>query len=253
MNELEYFDRVEAYAEGRMKAAEKQVFEKELDQNEMLRKEYEAYLASAKILDQLAFEQLRQKVAAIENRGKNRGLFPLRRVLAIAAGLLLLLTIGSLWHYDRYFSNEALLAKYYEFPNVSGLKRAGDRALTFEEAYIAIAKKDFSTAINLLNSFPSTDPNYWEAQYILANLYLKTGQGQKAAETFERVLLLVVDQPEGYTKNIDWWLIMAHLQVGDLEVVKSSLKTLLTQPDHPYHADALSLNSDLNNFWRKLK
>lgn len=251
MKNLNHFDRVEAYIEGQIPAEERRQFEKELEENEDLKKEYEAYLASLQLLDELAFDALKHRAKSLENE-KTSGSLSFRRAWAIAAGILLLLVAGGLGYANLFYSNEALIMAYS--PGDNTLRRAHQGTEDTEHAYYiafqAWQEGDLNSAISHLLTIPPADPAYPQAQYFLANLYLETDRPDQAIRIFEALL---ERNDIRFADSSEWGLVLAYLQKGDMQTLEARLEELIAQSNHPYHDEALSLKRKLDSFWRKLQ
>lgn len=255
MNDIQYLERIEAYLGGELSPEEHDAFEKELAENPDLKEEYDAYLLSLEVIDQMTFKNLMQKAAAHEKKREARRFTISRRMLAVAACILLILGIGSFWYAGQNYSNQAVFAQHFQFPNTDNLIRGEDGEESepvsiFREALWAYENQDLTKAVNLLASISEEAPNYNMAQYYLGNLYLESRRPKEATAAFEAFL----SSPENrYAEDSEWGLILAYLQKGEMETVNARLEKILTQPDHFHYDDARTLKRKLGSFWRRLR
>ena len=117
MKQLNHFDRILDYAEGRMDDGQRAAFEAELSVNEGLREEYDAFRASQKALEVLAFEELGNMQGEVEKEGRAVPIW--QRAWARAAAVLLLMGVGLFWYANGQYGNRSLADAYFMTPNVS--------------------------------------------------------------------------------------------------------------------------------------
>lgn len=250
MSDLIYFERVEAYAEGQMKAEDAAQFEKELQENNALKQEYEAYLASQKAMEGLAYDLLRAKMAKLEKKKEAKRFFIGRRMLSIAAGFLLLIAATSgLLYSNLSYSNQSLYADHFEFPNVSLIRGESDAESAYDNAVQAYQNKDFDTAVNELNAISAEESIYNSAQYFLGAVYLESKRPEQAASVFQNLLQ---KNDKRYDKNVEWNLVLTYLQSGNTQEVNNRIDAILAEPNHPFANQARQLKKNMNSFWRKM-
>ncbi len=175
-----------------------------------------------------------------------------RRLMAIAAAIMVLVVAGMFRHANNQYSNQALVADNHAMPSPAILLKGGDADDTkniFAKAADACSTKDYEKGIALLASVPPSDAAYNKAQFHLGNLYLTTEQPKKAIGVFSS---LKETGDVRYAEDTDWLLILAFLQNGDLEKVKLGLDAILQNPDHSLFNQASSLQKKLNSAWRGL-
>ena len=174
----------------------------------------------------------------------------LRNYLAIAAGILLLIMAGGFWFTNRHYSDSALLADAYNFPQFSEVidfKGGNGVENLLQNGGNAYRDGNYENAIQLLSTIQDTSVHYNAAQFNLGNLFLKTTQSQKAINAFSSI-----QKGTQYQEEIDWYLALAWLQKNNTTQTKVELEKILQNPKHSFYNKALDLNNSLKSFYRKL-
>ncbi len=260
MEELKYYDRINEYVEGSMSSENRQLFESELKTNDALKTEYDLYLATMKTLEVFALDQISEELKSLSIAEENTLhdssesipsgriiSFP-RRILGLAATLLLLIVAGTLWWSNAQYSDRQLAKRNFITPNLSTVR--GDTNLEIlTEASEAFYQGKYKMIIKQLQSLDSSHPAYVDAQFILGYTYLKNEQPQDALTAFQKVLKSDKDQLKA---SAEWHMILAHLDVGDQKAAEIALDELLQYPTGAYYSKAKTLKKDLDSFWHKL-
>ncbi len=260
MEELKYFDRIEVYVDGNMSSEDQQLFESELKTNVDLKTEYDAYLATKQTLEVFALEQISEELKSLsivkentlhdssESIPSGRIISFPRRILGLAATLLLLIVAGTLWWSNAQYSDKQLARNNFITPNLSTVR--GDANLEIlAEASEPFYQGKYKITINQLQALDTSHPAYVDAQWLLGYAYLKNGQPQDALTAFQKVLKSDKDQLKA---SAEWHMILAYLDAGDQQAAEIALDELLQQPSGAYYSKAESLKKDLDTFWHKL-
>ncbi|HFA52073.1 MAG TPA: hypothetical protein ENJ95_23905 [Bacteroidetes bacterium] len=248
MKELKHFDQIHAYAEGQMDSGQRQAFEKELTADAELRAEYDAFLASQKAMEVLAFEQLGKMMGSRSPGAGARDVkvVPLwRRAWAQAAAVLLLAGAGLLWYANSQYKNELLADAYYIEPNLSPARGNGNGNLADQAAY-AFESGNIEEAIRLAASADPGSSYFQDAQHILGHAYLKNGQFDLAVKAFEKVT-----NPE-WADDSDWHRALALLAAGRTDEAEKLLVDISNKNEEGYGKRADKLLDKLKSGWRKL-
>lgn len=161
-------------------------------------------------------------------QAKVRPLRPILVRIAAAAVILLLLGVGLQQYMQSQYSDQALVADYYQNPGDNNLmgseKPAADEVtLKFRNAHQLLEKQNFTGAElafkNLLAELDQLNLDPLTRQYLKQN-----------AEWNYTLALLGTDQED--------------------QVVLSSLEAIIANPDHEYQKKATELKRKLNSFWR---
>lgn len=245
-----YFDRIESYVEGTNPPEQKRQFEKDLEDDPSLKEEYQAYLATQRAVENLALDQVRAKVAEVAQRQPETAkIFKLnRRIIAIAAGFLVLIAALTFLYGRQQYSDQNLFAQQYEAPNWSPIRGATAATAQYDQAILSLQKGNRKEAITGLSAIAKTDEVYANAQYTLGHLQLQEQQAADAVKTFETLREL---NDKRYRENVEWFLTLAYLRAGNEIQANRQIGTILQDEKHPYYQDALTLQSHLQRFWRR--
>lgn len=181
-----------------------------------------------------------------EREKPNRMQVSYRRVLGIAAGVLLFLTAGALWYAQANYATEAIFAQRYSAPNFSGTRSVSANT-TYQEAANAYYFEDFSRSVALLKdslNVPGMPPR---AGLLLAHAYLKQRQPADA------LALVPAPLPASPSREAWQWLeTLALLQSGQQQDLENRLSTIAQTPNHPNQGEANELLQQLQSPWRLL-
>lgn len=246
-----YFDRIESYVEGTNSAEEKREFENDLEENPDLQEEYQAYLATKKAIDEFVKEEILAKLDEIAQRKpvpevKVLGLT--RRTWAMAAGVLILIGALMFLYGHQEYSDDRLFAKQYERPSWDSNRGDQPTNSTYDKAISSLQNNEVEEAADQLSKVGRDDEAYNVALYVMAHLQLQADAGEEAVETFNA---LKQQNDKRYQENVDWFLALAYLKVGEESMVDQQINTILQNEQHPYYQDALTLRSRLQSFWRR--
>ncbi len=265
-------DTITKYLKGQLSGEELTAFSSQLDTDPELREEVAFQKLVMEGIKSSANEQLRAQIKStiiemdaepnadqqpkadetiVSTSQSNTKIIPLgKRILSIAASLLILLAVGGLWNANQNYTNNSLISAYHDLPSPTiGLKgNAENNANLFKEVAKAYSDEDYREAIRLLNTVQAS-PIYTKAQYHLGNVLLEIQQPEEAIEVFEGLL---TTGDVRYKDLAEWLLAIAYLQKNDLEKTESQLDKILQNPDHSMHGKAAQLKKQLNSFWRKM-
>lgn len=260
MEELKYYDRIDAYVEGSMSSENRQLFESELKTNEVLKTEYDIYFAAKQTLEVFALEQIGEELKSLSLEEENSFQansksipsgrvisFP-RRILSLVATLLLLIVAGTLWWSNAQYSDKQLAEKNFITPNLTNVRGDANHEL-LTEASEAFYQGKYEMTIKQLQPIDSSHPAYVDAQWLLGYAYLKNGQPQESLAAFMEVLKGDKVQLKA---SAQWHMILAYLDAGDQKAAESVLDELLQEPNGAYYSKAKTLKKDLDSFWHKL-
>lgn len=240
---MSHFDRIESYAEGRMTAGARRAFEADLASDAELKAEYDAYLASQKVLEMLAFDEL-GKMAGEEKREAK--VVPLwRRRGAVAAAAVAVLAIGLFWFADMENGNTALAEEFYAPPPPSTL-----RSLRFEttdrqpldEVQEAFELEEYGLLISAIENIPTSDSNYLHFQFLLGHAFLKNKNPGAAIAPLRRA---AGSGNPNFSENAKWNLVIAHLAAGQTDTARQILTDISKNGSDGYPARAEELLTKL--------
>ncbi len=134
----EEIERLVAWQQGKLADAEASALSQKIDGDPVFRAEAEAYMEVLNGLEVLQYRDIKAQIAGYEQRllreqtfqpqtesGRVLSMWP--PILAIAAAITLLMLIGGGWWMGQNYSNDALMAEYYEAPVLMDPGSAGTR------------------------------------------------------------------------------------------------------------------------------
>ena len=250
--ELEkYYDKIEAYREGRLNGPEKEAFEAQLQTDGELNQAWNLYQMSLAALELHKEAGIRQ--ALEKARSENRKSLVLRhRYLAIAASLALLLSASGAWWYARnWYSDEALYQAYYTLPSDMAPSRMGEGEGTvtpLQRGLEAYAAGEEAQALKTLESIAPDQPDYENARFALAQIYLRAGRSEDA---IPYISPLTASLEPSLAARSEWYLALALLQSGKTAECREWLEKIAADPAHPYQGKAGELLKSLRSLMKK--
>lgn len=255
--------KIEQYVSGQMTADEQAAFEAAMAADPALAEEVDAYRLAEEVVDLAVEESLREQLRewhtadAPGNQQDSAKVVSLvarrswRRILAIAAGVLILLFVGSYWYADRQYSSDALALSYFSADDPLSTVRAGGNAHPLAGAIDALRSEDFEQAEAALQAVPPSDENYADARFFLGlNYYLQ----DRPAQAIDIWQPLENDPNPLLAEKASWYLILAHLRTDEVDKADllRQLQDITADPDHAYHRQASELAASYQSFWYKL-
>ncbi|MEL7119652.1 MAG: hypothetical protein AAFO07_09430 [Bacteroidota bacterium] len=238
-DELKYFDRIEAYSNGEMDEAAKVVFEAELASNSELNGEWEAYQASQKVLEFLAYDALSEdkKTPAKQREDKAKVIRLLPLILA-AASIVMLLGIASLF-WLNWSDDEQWATAYYQQP-IPDINR-GEVATKENDFQIAFFEENYERTIALLEEVENASDYQ---MLLIGHSYLKTEEFEKAIEAYSKI---ISKRNSEWNDQARWHQILAHLEKEDFDAASTQLEYFTNQTDHPLNSLANEIQKSIRN------
>lgn len=254
-------DKIEAYLSGALTGAERQAFEAGLAENPALADEVDAVRLAQEAVELSISNNLRsqfQEWQGVETTAKSSQeakvvkMAPrhqLRRLLSIAASVLLILVAGSFWYANNQFSADKMAISYYENISLDQYTRGASSSLA--EAVAAMENGNLAEADAYFQSVPEGDDQYYNARYYLAHSLHRQG---KYAESISELNILNQATNRNLREDGEWLKVLNLLEMDPSQ--STALQTLLSgmieDDGHTHHNDAVQLNDQLNSFWYKL-
>ncbi|HJW31648.1 MAG TPA: hypothetical protein VJ508_20645 [Saprospiraceae bacterium] len=238
-------DRIEAYLEGKLSPPEKQNFEAEMAGDPSLQNEVEKMRTIHAALEVSIEEDLRAKLNALKkNESSQRSLPPRPRVrplfvqLAAAAAILILISAG-LWFLlgrgsDEYSRFTAEHYVGYDYTQVRGdFQQQRDFPSELFET-----KSDRQKAITWFVSWLNTHPGDDEARFVLADIYVKEGQHDKAKA---QLAVIMTQNSILWKEKAEWDYILLSGRNSWDDLAKRTFDQILNSPSHSYYKQARQL------------
>ena len=239
------FDRIESYAEGRMTAEGRAAFEAELSANAGLRAEYDAYLASQKIMEMLAFDELGKM--ADEHAERKIKVVPIWRKWGVAAAAAVaIIAVGLFWFAKANYGGASLADEFYAQPNLSAVRAEGGKRNKLDQAKDVFILGQYDRLISAIENIPPSDSNYMAFQFILGHAFLKNNMPGKAVAPLRRVMGSGIS--ETY-ENARWSLALALLASGQNEEALLILENIVENGTGGYPQRAEELIAHMRSRW----
>ncbi len=237
-------DRIERLLRGELSAEEESSLQADAKASDELAQELEFAQDLDKVVGAAGRASLKERLQQLEQSQEQKKALKVswRRPLAIAASVLLLLGMAAVWYANTAYSNQALLTAYYETPNFSGTRSAGD-ASAWEQITAAFYGEDYASVVELMEANLTLKATE-DGKQLLAHTYLQSDQIEAALEQVESL-------SEGPTK--DWLQILTRLAAGQNSGVEKGLNKIIASSDHPYYQDAIALKRKISSVWRLLQ
>jgi len=256
-------DKIEQYITGAMAAAERQAFEAEVASDPDLAEEVEAYRLAREAVELSISDQLRDQFrqwGEVEATGtineeaqvvRLRPRHSLRRVLAIAASVLLILAVGSFWYANDQYAADQLAAGYFDSSSADTRGPVNNQGHPLAEGLEALQSGDYAAADNYFQNIPATDENYADARYFLAQSLHLQGKTDESTD----ILRGLLDQANiNLRESAQWLIVLNYLKNGQVEdpEFQSRLNAIQADTGHSYYQEAEKLDRQLNSFWYKM-
>ena len=255
-------DKIEAYLNGEMTTQEEKAFDLEIEQNQELAEAVDNFGVANDAIELLIEDNLRKelnqfkseetasnKVVSINKNKSQAKLRSLRTYLAAAASVAILLGFFGMNWADNNYSNSALSESFYEEGyNISSVRSGNQVINDLAEGLAAYEAQNFAQAISFFQGIQTNHPKYQEAQFYLANAFFENNDFSNASKQFQKV----IDAGDvRYVENAEWYKILAQLAAGET-VNQLLLNKIAADNDHIFNNKAISLQSKMGSFWRKL-
>ncbi len=236
MEEQKIFEEIEQYLNGQLDAASSARFEEKLRSDQRLAARVKLFIALDQTLaDKKALEVQQQ----IESTGQQyfprnitearvRRLSFRKKVLAMAAVLLVLLAAGLFWWQSSAgsLSDEVLYAQYFTTYSMSDVVRSETpEASAFARATQLYQSGDYQAAQTAFLALLSENPDDMPAAFGLAHAYLNSQPPQPdlALPYFHQV---IDDGNTAYVPKAQWYAALIYLKKGEREPAKKLLEEI---------------------------
>ena len=238
MNESS-FDLFERYIEDKLNIDEKEIFERQLIEDPLLKEEVQQYktvIGGIRSVERLKMlNEIKVADAEMPRALKTVSLFDFSNSRKesfywIAASIIMVLCIGGYWFINQEKKSDELFTQYFT-PDKSKLKRLSP------EASDNYQKGNYAAAIKALNNLQSSFDDTTEATNLFykGNSYLALKEPDKAIECFKKV----IESPNGvYKKESEWYLALSYVKAKKFNKARPILKRISENNDHPYQQDA---------------
>ncbi len=232
------YDQIEAYLEGRLNEEAVAAFERQLQSDPELVQEVADLRTARFLLKSASYDVLKTQLKSYSKELEQVDTTPIVSIShfvwkwAIAASLVLGLTVTWFWMKQNTVDTADLVAAYYvPYPNIINPVKMGEKSHSHQEvekeAMRAYEAGDFMRAAELLEQLSMKSANQWWLFY-LGNAYL----GAKKGELASRAFLSLKKQPTflnmGLSEQTDWYLALSYLQMDRKSEAKALLRPIQT-------------------------
>lgn len=244
---------IDKYIIGALEGKDLETFQNQLKTNAMLQKEVLARRKIVEALDQLQADELKAKFKQFEQQKNKQTIvyFPLRKIIAIAASILLLLGVGWWFYGNSTTSTTNLFTTNYKTPKwehviLPSTKRdditsnVSLNEKNWEEAEKAFKAEKFDVALVRLEAInlvaTDTIPPLDDYLFIKGITYLENKE-------FEKALIIFNDSQTGGKRIKAWYAALTLLQ---LNRPKSDLIAAFSKVEGPYQKQANDILEQLS-------
>ncbi len=247
MDELKYYDRIEAYHEKRLSAKDNLQFEQDLLTNEELKLEYDAYLMTLEASYVLGYEQLKSRKSSAETDGTAVvRTMNARRWLA-AASIVAVIGFSMIWA-NQLYTNEALALNAFTETNVSATRTTNESS-QLKQIKDAFELKDYKRVVDLVQAVNVTNSIYSEVQFIASHASIQIDNYENAIPGF---IVAATDKEFIHASNAQWNLALCYVMTDQHDKALNILNIISSDPTEDYYEKAVELRGKLGSFWRKL-
>lgn len=217
------YTKIEDWLNGNLPVGEQQAFEQAMEADAALQKEVKTQILERETAALFFEMELKNDLATWKGEkgasmAKVRQLKPvkkmnnLRRVWSIAAGFLLLFSLGMLWWFNQVPSNKVILAEQYveaDLPGHRGLE--SPLSSTLDNGVTAFAAKNHAESIAILETIETVDSNFVAAQYLIGHAHFQQEDYAKTITAFQQVVSQ--EKLPNYINRdkLKWNLLLAHI------------------------------------------
>ena len=237
-------NKVYDYLEGRMSPQEQELFEKQLLENQELKKEVNDIRALEQGLHGLGVESFKQDLASWEDalNSQPKDTSNWKNFLAVAAVILLIALPAIYFLVPGNPSNQDLFLSYYQ-PYEEMITTRGNTSdslnLLLIEGMEAYSRKSYEECSSLLQSYLDQQPDARVSLY-LAIAQLELNQAQAAEANF-----IQARQDPIFRQQAQWYQALSYLKFSETEKAKDLLGEIVGQQGHYRNQEANKLLKQL--------
>jgi tetratricopeptide (TPR) repeat protein len=240
-------DLIEAFEKGELTGEELADFERRRANDLAFANEVADYLLIMKEIrssqERIFGDTLKKWEKEIDQNREEKKVIPMRQILSIAATLLIIAIAAGyaiLQFYSAKDNTELFTMYFHPYEDVISQRSAEQGFL--QQGMNSYNQKKYTEAISYFEKHLKENPGETSVECYLGISYLADGKISEAKDLFE----LVKRNDEGLYKEIAQWnLSLIYLRLNDEELLKGSLRDIITQKDHVYEKEATSLYKEL--------
>ncbi len=255
---MDYFTLIQDYLEGRLSENIKKDFEDELKRNPELKKTVDIHKGTDVVYDALLEDNISAEIHKYNTTDQSNhlpakhpvstnshGIF---KAIRVAAAVLVLAIASAGLYVSQIYSDSAFMKRYTDLPNLSGNRSTQENGHWYDLARLQFEEGQFDQCIAILATVSSDDPDYSSSRFLLAYSLFSSGKYSEANKVFEEI---IVPKQPGY-QRAQFHGILSDIGAGHYREAMTSLDTLIADPSHPYHPEAIKLHEELRSNSRKI-
>jgi len=241
-----YAHEIDSYLSGEMKPAEREAFEKELQLNRELNKEYLLEKDIRNVLSKSDEIEFRQKLNSVIYGSKNKTrIIPMFRkkwhVVAAAASVIILLGLAVQFLIPSSYSNDKLFSMYYDSENSLHVERSGDGNLV--EALRFYQQRNYANALKLFTQILEKDPMNIAIRFYSGISYIEIEEFDEAISAFQYI---INDDNNLYIEPAHWYLGLCYLKDNRTDAALKQFTKIASESTNYYQKDASRIIDQIN-------
>ena len=251
MQDERELQQIEQYLNGTLATAEASAFAEKLKKDPDFAQKVSEYQNLLTGIEEFGQDEFLGKVrswetalAATEKNTETKTL-PLKQYFARAAVVLLVLLPLGYWMFLQNTpssTNDELFALYFEPYHDVITPRSPEAGELLSQGMEYYNSGNYEEAITYLEKYLAGDTDKPAVDFYLGMSYLATHQTAKAIQSFKKV---IAHGDSVFVEIAEWNLALAYLKEKDEVNLKRQLQSIISMPNHPYHARAIELDKQI--------
>jgi tetratricopeptide (TPR) repeat protein len=238
---------IEAYLKGELTGSALQEFELRRTSDPSFASDVKDYALIMKEIEASGQRSFIDKMKAWEDqvasKEKETKVIPIRRLLSMAASLLIIAVAGGYIIFKSLPSGNAELFDQYFEPYGDVISQRSAEESPFQKGMNFYNQGKYFEAIKYLEEAWENNEDDPSVKCYLGISYLADDKTQKAKEIFES---LVKSEPGLYREVAEWNLALVYLKTNEISDLEKQLNIITQQKDHMYFKQAISLWENCN-------
>jgi len=229
----DFYGQIFKYLEGKLNKQEKEQFEKELEKNSVLKREYHLQKDIMRAVSEEEVMNLREKLQDITSKGDEKNVLTirtgLRKVMALAAGILLLVGVASWYYFTQMYTNPyKLYAQYYEpYENIYSSRSLevtfADESVV-RDAFLAYETESWKKAEEYFDRLLAENSPKINILFYAGIVKLEQDKNAQAIGLFKEV---IGKENPLFTEQACWYTALAYLKIDKTEEARYYLNLII--------------------------
>ena len=241
-------NRIDQYLLNLLSPEEKSSFEKQLQEDENLMKEFLLHKETFETIEGIGRVELKSRLKKIhseevENQnGESSNIRSLISKFAIAASFVGLIAFGW-WWMQQPLTPADLYSQNFEPFELTLNQRSGSEKL-YDDIETAYAKGDFENAIALFKT--SLEKQDKRSSQLLLGLGISYMEGENPQNAIPYFNEIIDNKDFNFEDESHWYLGLAYLKMNDIPNAKVHFEILASDPSKDHHEQSVDIVSNLN-------